>query len=572
MKNRERPLRVAIVGLGPKGLFALERLIDAAGEATQRAPLEVDLFEPHASPGAGPVYNPSQPGYLRMNLGAASVSIWQYGNRCVPPPLQLDFVHWREQTDAGPPGGSYPPRAQVGRYLCESLETLRSHLPADTRVELRRERVERVRRADRDWELLAAGRGTRYDEVLLSCGHQSSWGGGLGRTWSHRAQLVESVFPVEHQLTVERVPAGSVVGVRGFGLTFIDAALALSEGRGGRFEALAGATPALRYLPSGLEPRVILPFARTGRPMHSKSAATVVDALAGLDGLGRAGRRRIEGLGCGLDIQRQLLPILADTASACLAAAGAPAMGEERGRVEGWLRDATRGEPETTTAPLEAMERSLLIGAGAIRPDAEWALARSWLLLYPTLAPRLGGDTLDPAERTSYRCLAREMERIAFGPPPVNAAKLVALASAGLVDLRHLRGGVLRTLGKATALDSAAGPAAVAVDHVIDAVLPEAGALGSHHGLLAELLERGWARIATGRRGIEIAGDASCLGADGTPTPGLAAIGRPTEDSVIDNDTLSRDRHPHPGRWAQRVVGQARLRQDVPAAGARSGR
>lgn len=572
MESLESPLRVAIVGLGPKGLFALERLIDAAGETAPRVPLEVDLFEPHPSPGAGPVYDPTQPRYLRMNLGAENVSIWQYGNRCVPGRMRLDFESWREQTEPDERGDSYPPRAQVGRYLRESLETLLSHLPADTRVGLRVERAERVRRADRGWELVAGGRHADYDEVLLSCGHQSEWNGALGRTWAHRARLVDSVFPVENQLTAERVPTGSVVAVRGFGLTLIDAALALSEGRGGRFEAVAGATPEFRYLPSGHEPRMILPFSRTGQPMHAKTAAAVLGAFTGLEQVGRLGRGRIEGLGRGPDVHRDLLPILADTACACLAATGTLASGEERGRIEGWLRAAARGEPAVTASPLEALERSLLISSGARAPDAEWALARSWLLLYPTLAPRLGGHTLDSSNWISYRLLARELERLAFGPPPVNAAKLLALVRAGLVDARHLRGGALRTSEGITTLESPNDAAALDVEVVIDAVLPEAGALGSHQDLFAELLEDGWVRIAAGRRGIEIADDASCLGADGTKTPGLAAIGRPTEDSVIDNDTLSRDRHPQPGRWAQRVIGEARVRTHASAAGGRSGR
>ena len=41
------------------------------------------------------------------------------------------------------------------------------------------------------------------------------------------------------------------------------------------------------------------------------------------------------------------------------------------------------------------------------------------------------------------------MERIAFGPPAVNAAKLLALIEAGLVDLTHVRGGELTSRGRA---------------------------------------------------------------------------------------------------------------------------
>ena len=56
----------------------------------------------------------------------------------------------------------------------------------------------------------------------------------------------------------------------GLGSTFIDAALELTEGRGGAFAR--NAAGALVYSPSGQEPAKILPFSRTGLPMSPKSA------------------------------------------------------------------------------------------------------------------------------------------------------------------------------------------------------------------------------------------------------------------------------------------------------------
>lgn len=51
----------------------------------------------------------------------------------------------------------------------------------------------------------------------------------------------------------------------GFGLTCIDAILALTEGRGGQFEAVDSGK--LTYTSSGKEPDRIFPFSRTGLPM-----------------------------------------------------------------------------------------------------------------------------------------------------------------------------------------------------------------------------------------------------------------------------------------------------------------
>ena len=186
-----------------------------------------------------------------------------------------------------------------------------------------------------------------------------------------------------------------------------------------------------------------------------------------------------------------------------------------------------------------AIEQSLRVGTGLALPSVDWALGHTWRTLYPAVVARLGGDGLSARDWPAFLRLARELERVAFGPPALNAAKLLALVEAGRIDLGHLRG---------------ATPAA---DSVIDAVLPGPGLEGGD-GLLGELVRGGHARVAAGRRGLEVTPDGSCRGRDGSITPGLAAIGRPTEDSVIGNDTLSRSLHPQADRWARRVTRRSR--------------
>ncbi|MDX6573084.1 MAG: hypothetical protein QOC86_2240, partial [Gaiellales bacterium] len=174
-------------------------------------------------------------------------------------------------------------------------------------------------------------------------------------------------------------------------------------------------------------------------------------------------------------------------------------------------------------------------------------LGHTWRALYPALVSRLGGDGLAARDWPAFLRLSAEMERVAFGPPPLNAAKLLALIEAGRVDLAHVRGG--RLVGEEGHLSLRSEHGEQPVDAVLDAVLPAPGALG-HPGLLARLISAGHVRIAPGRRGLEVTADAACRGA----APGLSAIGRPTEDSVIGNDTLSRALHPHADRWARRVA------------------
>jgi diaminopimelate decarboxylase len=148
------------------------------------------------------------------------------------------------------------------------------------------------------------------------------------------------------------------------------------------------------------------------------------------------------------------------------------------------------------------------------------------------------------------------MERVAFGPPPMNAAKIAALIDAGIVDPTHVRGARLESDGGRTRLCSDAG--AVPVDVVVDAVLAPPGAIGVVDPLVEQLLDAGDVRVLDGRRGIEVDEAAGCVGASGSPTEGLAAAGRMTEDSVIGNDTLSRTLHPQLDAWAARIAARAR--------------
>ncbi|HEY5196636.1 MAG TPA: hypothetical protein VIJ51_06370, partial [Solirubrobacteraceae bacterium] len=159
---------------------------------------------------------------------------------------------------------------------------------------------------------------------------------------------------------------------------------------------------------------------------------------------------------------------------------------------------------------------------------------------------------LASADWPAFRRLAAALERISFGPPPINAAKLLALVEAGRVDLTHVRGGRLVGDRGISVLCTERGR--IEVDAVVDAVLPGPGAGPGQNALLRRLIDDGHARVAPGRRGIEVTPDGSCRRADGSAAPGLAAIGRPTEDSVIGNDTLSRTLHPGPDLWARRIV------------------
>src|SRR5688500_13707454 len=85
-------LTIAIVGVGPKGLYCFERL-SAHARATGR-PLRVDLFEPSGEPGAGAVYRSGQPDWLRMNFADSQIDAWPEGDAAVPVHRRESYLEW----------------------------------------------------------------------------------------------------------------------------------------------------------------------------------------------------------------------------------------------------------------------------------------------------------------------------------------------------------------------------------------------------------------------------------------------------------------------------------------------
>ena len=255
-----------------------------------------------------------------------------------------------------------------------------------------------------------------------------------------------------------------------------------------------------------------------------------------------------------------VLPILARAARASLLAVG-QADCDDPGR---WLAEAAAGRPQIPPGSAVAqIERSLAIGAGLAPPDLLWAIGHTWRALYPALVGRLGGRGLRDADWPAFHRLAAAHERIAFGPSPDNAARLLALIDAGVVDLARVAGGTLAERGGRTVVRSAGGD--TAIDVVVDAVLPGPGVIDGRNPLLDGLIADGHARVLPGRRGLDVDADGTCRAADGSRSAGLAAIGRPTEDAVIGNDTLSRTLHPLSDRWAHRVVHRSLLRRESAA-------
>ncbi|GAB3896816.1 hypothetical protein GCM10029964_078760 [Kibdelosporangium lantanae] len=399
---------VAVVGVGPRGLSVVERLVLRA-----RGPVTVWAID-SVEHGAGRVWRSDQPEWFTMNATAGEVTV-------ASPDSRLDgFLDW--STTFGPT--DYPPRRTYGAYLSAMFRRLCDQAPPHVTIRPVLGEVTRLSPAAGRYVLtLEDGRTLAVDKVVLATGHGPSDPRPLvdGR-------IAADIAP---DMPLDDIPAGATVAVRGLGLSFYDVTRALTIGRGGDFRRTAGH---LRYRPSGYEPRILagsrggLPFLARTRFDQAPEAAPrpTVFTPARLDDL-REHALRVRG-STKLDFAREVEPLILAEARA---AYGRDVKLDDVARPFTGQRFATPGRFRDRLTAVLRRDVTEAREAGPLKAALETLRATRPLL--PDVVD-FGG--LLPASHEDFLTRFAPWSFIlSAGPPDSHVEQLVALVEAGVVDV-----------------------------------------------------------------------------------------------------------------------------------------
>lgn len=609
---------VAIVGLGPKGLYSLERLVAEFGAHPLDTGLLVAAFNRSGYFGASPVYDPAQPDYILLNISIGAINLWDADDPAIASGRGPDFRSWYQEEFAPQTsltGHEYLPRAVVGRYLHHGFRRVVSHLPSGMSVSCFAGEVTDIAPSGTGYTLSyvdPSGLTTEFavDKILLATGHArlqprtEELGYQRFATRHPRASYIPFVYPV--MTSMSDVPAGARVAMKGIGLTFIDAVLALTEGRGGLFERTSDGS--LSYRVSGYEPQSIIPFSRTGLPMAPKPydlsriprPLTFVTArqLAAIQRRSREGK---------IDLERDVWPLVElememayyrvamgngrerSELQACDGDAGAMRRAihsflrshPDQARFDYWSVLDPVGERKGVTGSEfhSFVERYLVREIARARlglsRSASKAAISIWREVRATLIPFIAFGGLTPE---SHRRLIEHyyplFKRVVFGPPIINTEKLLALHKAGILDFSVARNP--RVLTDETSgcfelrRESIPGTAARA-EILVDARYPQVDVFRDETPLYRNLCKRGMMRTfenqSTAERGSRYRPGAIDMTEDmrfviderGAPNEDIAVIGIPTEGNLFGNLSITRD--DYAGRWAAMVLRQLHRRE-----------
>ena len=577
-------LRIAIIGMGPWGVCALERVVTTARrELEPGVDVAVHVVEP-GTPGSG-VYDVTQPDYLLLNNPCGELSLYPFETEPDQPCYGIGLYDWAvargyrwvgDRCAIDPTGQPieahhFLPRRLMGEYLQWFYRALLDGAPRGVHiVHHPTAAVDLIARRDGSEEVHLANGGTVVaDHVIVTSGHTANRG----------ADQIGQLDPYPVGSYVDAIPVGTTVAVSGMGLVAVDVVTALTIGRGGRFvENGTG----ISYQPSGREPRVQL-FCRSGLPFMAKSVTgkdrtdvykPVICTDAALDALsGRShGRRRL------VDVRSELLPLLFGEmyaryyAQVAFQASGAVADGAA---VRERLRAAwTEGRFDAELAHLAARFGSFDAEALFFGHQPRYRCSDDYeQFVYQSLADDLreaevpdgaspvksaaqvfriyrdkmrtvveqGGLSLDSYLDFNADICSR-IHRVVAGPPALRTRQFLALMDAGVVRMPYgpapARGLAVndkdqtttRTRVSSTAFEE---PYLEDVDIVIRGHLEEPRIAGSESQLLTQLYNRGrvsqfrYGEVAVGS--VDLTPDSHPIDIEGRPQGRISMFGVLTE-------------------------------------------
>ncbi len=454
--------KLAIVGIGPRGLFSLENLVHSLNKTNNLKQLKILLFEETKEIGNGPVYGIHQSKANWINI---SERILLLEERAVMNcngtqiPSFPTFHKWTKKDFADIPKDEtdiYPLRSYVGEYLKQRFDSLFEPLNELKIVSLVNQRVDKVE-VEADAIILQTNENDHYsvDEVLLTIGHQPTRHDDQIKNWSaftdkhHHLKLFVEPYPIKDILSIEQITPKSTIALRGFGLAMIDVVRAIAE-KFGEFTSPAEASKGLTYQTDAVIKNLFVPFSLDGLPMSPKPINAQIDEwfrpsqndIAKFEEIIGDRKRQQAAKGAAFLIDA-IAPILAKVYLSLPQVYGKDnwTVQEAAAVAIAWLKNGSY-QHVTILPRQQPVERTLLdfvqMASGKDKISFDFCIGQVWRHCQPSIYKQLSFNECAEEVFAEIIELDERMKRYAYGPPVESIQQLIALIEAGIMNLSML--------------------------------------------------------------------------------------------------------------------------------------
>lgn len=451
---------IAIIGIGPRGGFAFEKLIEKLIQNKAFKQIHILLFEQSQNFGNGPVYDIDQNSSNWINITERILDLPKRKTLKFNSVLIKEFPSYKEWAfnDEGfdrTKLDTYPPRSKIGEYLYQRFDSLSKPLIKSGLISIINDRVEYLHWL-KNGKLFLKTLNDEFkeiDEVLLTIGHQPTKKDKQILRWDKFAsehknfKFFKEAYPTDLYLNSKILKNGTNIGVRGFGLAMIDIARAIALNFG-NFICTDQDTKACKFNSASSFQNYIFPFSLDGLPPVPKPINATIDQNFKPT---QQSLYQFEKIISDHKIQefasssKFLLDAFSPIAAKIFNDLPLKLKNDQTKNIENiikkWLKESSYSHPliiSKDQTPDKSMRDFVGMAVGKFPVSLDYCVGQVWRHCQPTIYSALSHNNCNDEVFSDIIRIDESTKRYSYGPPVESIQQLLALIDAGFLNINFV--------------------------------------------------------------------------------------------------------------------------------------
>lgn len=574
LPNINLPVKtVGIVGIGPRGLSALESLYYYYAKNKPRFVLKTIVFEATENFGNGQVYTQNQLTSNWLNLSNRALTINQR-KAIKGRNLTIDFFpsyhQWIDYKEHKKIPDTYAPRAVIGNYLNERFNSIYTNLKQQNYITKVKTTIENIEYKNDVFYLYDAKNTYQVDEVLLTIGHQQIEDDKQLKAWKKHLEknphlhFYKNTYPIERILNSPILKKENTIAIRGFGLAMIDLVRAIALANNNKFVVEDEETLKLSITKNSNTPTLV-PFSLDGLPMAPKPLNAEIDELFIPS---KTDFKKFEE-----NLKLATTEALTIESNNFLTNALAPVIANvflnlndkaikhqvEKNElielIKNWIINKAQNHflfTKSNLSALELMKNYTAMAVGKKPITLDYCIGQVWRHCQPTIYKLLSFSNFSEEVIVALIEQDEVHKRLTFGPPVESIQQLIALTEAGILDLSVVNNPKISCTKKGWKLKS--NNTEILANIIINSVLDAPQILKVNTPLVKNLLASNYFEPVHSKLGIETLKNGLLNLPNTKSILPIALLGRLAKGTVIGVDAILECFGDRPKYWAKGVI------------------
>ncbi|WP_369996087.1 FAD/NAD(P)-binding protein [Winogradskyella sp.] len=565
--------QLAIIGQGPRGLYALEQLISNLSQSnTSVTILLIDFTNEF---GTSYVWKTSQPESNWININERGLSGIEKRKKINYKNVEISefpsYHDWCNYSLKSKQPDTFPPRSKLGRYLSQRYESLISKLEGFDNVKRSTAKVDAINLSGGKLIISSEEKKWFCDDVLLTIGHQPIVNSGQLEKWNlysknnPKVKVFDDSYPVEQFKKLKNKKEQSI-GIRGFGLAMIDVMRYLTINNYGNFKVIDHNTFETVYYKTEPQKLRLIPFSLDGLPLAPKPLNKVIDDWykptsrelhyfkSSIEAVSKTSKKTSS-----IDfLLEPIVKIASRVFNTLKNVNNSKKLSPEETESIGlhWLNNPEYKHPliqNNDIATYDIIKSFIEMALGNKEISLDYCIGQVWRHCQPALYSSFSHAQLDEDIIEQVIEKDERIKRYSYGPPIESMQQLLALVDAEILDLDFVQDPEIELTNEGFKLSNEDGKSAIC-SVMINSVLDSPKLLEVNSPIIKSLLNNQLIAPIHSKLGIETKENGYVVMPKNKKDVNIAVLGRLAKGSVIGVDAILECFGPRVENWAASYV------------------